>query len=120
MAGNLATEWRNSEQASGKSPLAKLQRAQGPDLSREVTGSCFGAQGAASTHRSPQNSHSFSAVTSQDPGQSFWNSALYRPAAAAEQAEDGGREGPEDHSSRLSHAGSYGIYSNPTDLFRTG
>lgn len=55
-------------------------------------GSCFGAQGAASTHRSPQNSRSFSAVTSQDPGQSFCNSALYRPAAAAQQAEnEGGR-----------------------------
>lgn len=72
MAGNLAIKY-NSEQPSGKGPLAMLQRAQGPDLSRQDMGSCFGAQGAASTHRSPQNSRSFSAVISQDPGQSFCN-----------------------------------------------
>lgn len=32
---------------------ALLEKVQGPDLSREVMGSWFGAQGAASTHWSP-------------------------------------------------------------------
>lgn len=31
----------------------------GPDRSRKVMGGCLGAQGAASTHRSPQKSHGF-------------------------------------------------------------
>jgi hypothetical protein len=39
-----------------------LWRNLGPDLSRKIIGSCLGAQNAASTHRSPQNSHSFTAT----------------------------------------------------------
>lgn len=40
----------------------------GPDHSRKVMGGHFGAQGAASTHRSPQKSHGFTETAKSGPG----------------------------------------------------
>lgn len=44
--------------------------ALGPDISKKVMGGRLGAQGAASTHRSPQKSHGFTETAEvRNPGQ---------------------------------------------------
>lgn len=57
---------------SGKGPLSHVvgeggDGGLGPDHSRKVMGDRFGAQGAASTHGSPQKSHGFIETAKSGP-----------------------------------------------------
>lgn len=57
--------------------LSHAMEALGPDISKKVMGGRLGAQGAASTHRSPQKSHGFTETAEvRNPGQDLRDKCL--------------------------------------------
>lgn len=77
MAGSLAPWGGAWDNPSEKGSLSHAMEALGPDISKKAMGGRLGAQGAASTHRSPQKSHGFTETAEvRNPGQDLRDKCL--------------------------------------------